>query len=467
MSSGKIPSSLLIHETASIEEAFVHLNENTMGIVFVRDNACRIVGCVTDGDIRRQLLVKDDISAPVGLFMNRDFQSAPASAKREHILKLLDHRVHVLPILDEQGRLLRICRRDDLLAERERDVLSRARAPARISFGGGGTDLTHFFVDQGGMVINTTIAKYAHASLRWRDDDRIRIYSHDLRCQVEAQNLSELPLKDRMGLIHSAISLIRPERGFELEVAADFPIGSGLGGSAAVTTAIIGCFNEFRTDPWTRHQIAEMAFQSERLILDIAGGWQDQYATTFGGFNFMEFTADENVIVPLRLDSHVQRELEACFILCHTGRNHHSGRIHFDQKARMKSSPEAVAAAQRQKEITAQMHRALLRGEVHHYGRLLHEAWQAKRQFSELISDDETDRIYEHALANGAEGGKLLGAGGGGYFLFFAPPFARYRLVNALADLGYETERLMLDGDGLRSWKTRVPQAQGCSDMDF
>src|SRR6185437_11988134 len=128
-------------------------------------------------------------------------------------------------------------------------------------------------------------------------------------------DLSGLPLDTKTGLINSVVSLIRPRSGFELEVAADFPVGSGLGGSAAVTAAIIGCFNEFRTDPWTRRQIAEMAFQSERLMLNIAGGWQDQYATTFGGFNFMEFTADENLIVPLRLEPSTVRELEACFLL--------------------------------------------------------------------------------------------------------------------------------------------------------
>lgn len=453
-----VPEDIVIAENASIQEVFHKLNANRRGIVFVRDGQSRVVGCLTDGDIRRHLLEDSDLSAPITGFINRNFVHAPASAPREQILKLLDHRVHAVPVLDGEGRLVRVCTRDEFHLQEEAETFARARAPARISFAGGGTDLTHFFTKEGGVVINATIAKYAHATLRWRTDSRIRIYSHDLQVEVEADDLSGLALDGKTGLINAVVSLIRPDSGFELEVAADFPVGSGLGGSAAVTAAIIGCFNAFRTDPWTRHQVAEMAFQSERLMLNIAGGWQDQYATTFGGFNFMEFSAGENVIVPLRLEDRTMRELEACFVLCHTGKGHHSGKIHTDQKARMQASPDAARAAQRQKELTAQMHRALLRGEVHEYGHLLHEAWMAKRQFSSLISDSETDRIYNHAIANGAEGGKILGAGGGGYFLFFAPPFARYRLVNALREIGYESERLMLDADGLQSWKMRVPR---------
>lgn len=458
-----VSEDLLVSEQTSIAEAFVKLNANKKGIVFVLDAQQRVVGCATDGDIRRQLLVSSDLGTPLSIFMNRGFVRVAIGAPREQVLKLLDNGIHVVPMLDGDGRLANVCTRDQFHLQDEDETFARARAPARISFGGGGTDLTHFFLDQGGVVINTTIAKYAHATLRWRKDGCIRIYSHDLRASVEAESLSELKREAKLGLINSVVQLIRPHAGFDLEVASDFPVGSGLGGSAAVTAAVIGCFNEFRTDPWSRHQIAEMAFQSERLMLNIAGGWQDQYATTFGGFNFMEFTATENVIVPLRLEARTLRELEECFILCHTGKAHDSGAIHVDQKARMRASPDAARAAQRQKDITAEMHRSLLRGEVHCYGRLLHEAWQAKRQFSDLISDSETDRIYAHAVANGADGGKILGAGGGGYFLFFVPPFSRYRLINALADIGYESERLILDGDGLQSWKMRVPRSvQGC-----
>jgi D-glycero-alpha-D-manno-heptose-7-phosphate kinase len=175
-----LPPHILLGKSSTIEEAFHSLNKNEMGIVFISDDSGRVAGCITDGDIRRQLLVKDDISVAVSHFMNREFQFAHEAASREHILKLLDHRVHVLPILDDEGRLVRIYRRDDFRLQEEMEVFARARAPARISFGGGGSDVTHYFFDRGGVVVSAAIAKYAHATLRRRADGSVRIHSHDL-----------------------------------------------------------------------------------------------------------------------------------------------------------------------------------------------------------------------------------------------------------------------------------------------
>lgn len=394
--------------------------------------------------------------------MNTNFVWARAGTSREQILKLLDHRVHLVPILDDQRRLVDVCSRDEFAPDKESEVFARCRAPARITFGGGGTDLTHFFVDQGGEVINVTINKYAHATLRKRSDSSIRIYSNDLKQSVEAASLSDLKLDGTLDLLISVVKLMQPTFGFEMEVAADYPVGSGLGGSAAVAAAVIGCFNEFRSDPWDRHQISEMSFQAERLILSIPGGWQDQYATVFGGFNYMEFTADHNVILPLRLDQKTVAELEESLLLCYTGRSHDSGAIHRDQRARL-AAPESDGSdiGSKKKELVLEMKRKLLRGDVYGYGRLLHEAWLLKKQDSPMIADGEIDQIYSHAIANGALGGKLLGAGGGGYFLFFVPPFQQYRVVDALSEHGYRCERIMFDEFGLRSWKTRIGDLPG------
>lgn len=448
-----------IRASASIQEAFEYLNANQMGVVFAVDESARVIGCVTDGDIRRYLLKHNNLGAPLVEFMNREFVWARADSAREQILKLLDQRVHVVPLLDARGRLTDVCSREGYRPDAEGEMFSRARAPSRIGFGGGGTDLTHYFVDQGGVVINAAICKYAHAALRKRPDAGIRIYSHDLRKRIEAPSLAELErgLDGEMKLIISVVRLIQPSFGFEMEVAADFPVGSGLGGSAAVAAAVIGCFNEFRADPWDRHQIAEMAFQAERLILSIPGGWQDQYATVFGGFNYMEFTADHNSILPLRLEPRTVAELEESIVLCYSGRPHDSGVIHRDQKARtVAAGRKASSSADRKKSLALEMKRRLLRGDVYGYGRLLHEAWQIKRQDSPLVSDAALDSLYDHAIANGAIGGKLLGAGGGGYFLFFVPPFERYRLYDALAARGLRCERVLFEESGVRSWKTRL-----------
>jgi D-glycero-alpha-D-manno-heptose-7-phosphate kinase len=449
-----------IAETETIEEAFRRLNVNMLGILFAQDAGGRVVGAVTDGDIRRKLLGGITIRDQVATCVNRNFVWAPAGGPREQILKLLDQRVHVVPILDAEGRLVDVFSRDLFSLSDESEVFARARSPVRISFSGGGTDLTHYFVDNdGGSVINATIAMYAHATLRRRNDNRIRIYSHDFRCTVEADDLKQLGSDGDLALIKSVIRLIKPTYGFDLDVSADFPVGSGLGGSAVVSSAIIGCFNEFRSDQWDRHEIAEMAFQAERLMLNIPGGWQDQYATVFGGFNHMEFSSEHNTIVPLRIDPNIIAELEESLVLCYTGFNHDSGAVHRDQKAQHQTS-DAVAAAARQKEVTREIRHHLLRGQLLDCGRLIDEAWHAKRRLSSKISSTELDAIYDLAKANGAVGGKLLGAGGGGYFIFFVRPFERYPLIRVLEDNGLRCSRIAFEENGLRTWKSRIPVAR-------
>src|SRR6185437_10477216 len=147
---------LVVAPTTSIEDVFRCLNKNKKGIVFIGDRNGRILGCVTDGDIRRQLLVKNDLSVAVSTFMNQEFVRVPSTASRENILKLLDHGTRIVPVLDSDGRLLQICSRDDFRLQDSSEFFSRARAPARISFGGGGSDLTQYFLDQGGAVISGT-----------------------------------------------------------------------------------------------------------------------------------------------------------------------------------------------------------------------------------------------------------------------------------------------------------------------
>jgi D-glycero-alpha-D-manno-heptose-7-phosphate kinase len=461
-------SHLTIAESDTIEQAFQRLNTNMLGILFARDSEGRVIGAITDGDIRRQLLTGISIQGEVANCINRNFVWARAGAPREQILKLLDQRVHVVPILDADGRLVDVFSRDLFNLGEESEVFARARSPVRISFSGGGTDLTHYFVDNdGGSVINATIAMYAHATLRRRADDRIRIYSHDFRCTVEADNLAALGNEGELALIKSVIRLIQPAYGFDLDVSADFPVGSGLGGSAVVSSAIIGCFNEFRSDRWDRHEIAEMAFQAERLMLNIPGGWQDQYATVFGGFNHMEFSSEQNTIVPLRLEPNIVAELEESLVMCYTGANHDSGSIHRDQKDQHETSP-AVEAAARQKEVTREIRHHLLRGQLLECGRLIDEAWHAKRHMSSLISSRELDDIYDLAKANGAVGGKLLGAGGGGYFIFFVRPFHRYPLIAALEQKGLSCSRIAFEENGLRTWKSRIPKgADGVAARDW
>ncbi len=445
----------LIPESATLREALSHIDANHHGMVMAVDAFGRVVGLATDGDIRRELLNGRTLDDRITTCINAEFIFDNPTPSREALLKKLDHRIRVIPLLDADRRLVGVVSRDHLPVRAEEAVFARARSPVRISFGGGGSDLTHFFSDQDGAVINTAISLYSHATLRVRDDEKITIHSMDLKESLEADSLKHaLAKKDRFGLIKALLKAVQPDFGFDLYLHSDFPMNSGLGGSAAVAAAVLGCFNQFRLDQWDLHELAELAFQAERLHLGVAGGWQDQYATVFGGFNFMEFRMEQNIVHPLRIHPDILIELEESLVLCDTGTTHDSGDIHEDQRRQM-ADQSVRQHVNTNVELSYRIRNQLLRGKLTDFGHSLHDAWQFKRQFSSKISTSRLDRIYEEARAHGALGGKLLGAGGGGFFLFYVSPFKKHELMQHLQASGLQVRPFRFEQEGLRAWKVR------------
>lgn len=448
-------NNFLISANATLRDALLLIEANHHGIILTTNQLGAVVGLATDGDIRRKLLEGVSLDEPIAASANTAFMWATRDTPREMLLKKLDHRIKVIPILDADRKLIGIVSRDHLPVQAEEPVYARARSPVRISFGGGGSDLTPYFAGESGAVINTAISLYSHATLRLRDDEKIFIRSRDIGETLCADNLeSALQQKGRFGLIQSLLKAIHPDFGFELYLHSDFPMNSGLGGSAVVSAAVLGCFNQFRRDQWDLHELAELAYQAERLYLGVAGGWQDQYATVFGGFNFMEFRMDQNIVHPLRIHMATLLELEESLILCDTGTTHDSGDIHQDQRQQMQKE-HIHQQVKSNVELTYRMRNQLLRGKLLQFGQSLHEAWQFKRQLSSKISTARFDQIYESALSNGAVGGKLLGAGGGGFFLFYVPPFRKHDLMTNLEQSGLKIQPFRFEPEGLRAWTAR------------
>ena len=445
----------VISENVSIKEALKKIDENQHGFVFTIDEGDKVTGLATDGDIRRALIDGIALDDNILNCTNSDFLWASVDSPREQLIKQLDSHIQFIPILDSARRLTYIVSNDYLPLTDEQDVYIRARAPVRMSFGGGGSDLTHYFKASSGAVINVAISIYSHGVMAVRSDAKIIIRSHDLGATLKANNLDEALLQQGpFGLIQSILHVVQPTFGFELSLNSDFPVGSGLGGSATLSAVVLGCFNKVRRDPWNQYELAEIAFQAERLHLGIVGGWQDQYASVFGGFNFIEFHADENIVNPIRVHPDVVSELEASLVLCDTGIDHHSGNIHEDQKNTMSSAAikEMVAANVK---LTYTLRNHLFRGNLEKFGECLDTAWQLKRNFSKMISNDHLDDIYNGALANGALGGKLLGAGGGGYFIFYVRPFEKFRLLDYLKSKNLTVQKFRFEPDGLKTWSSR------------
>src|SRR5215207_2481210 len=335
--------------------------------------------------------------------------------------------------------------------------LFRAKAPLRVSFAGGGTDVAPFPEQEGGLVLSATIDRWAHGTLRPRQDKRITLESLDLGVALSYGADDEVAYDGQLDLVKAAVRRVadmEEARGFDLFLHTSAPPGSGLGASSALMVALIGVLKDHHHLSLTVYEIAELAYRVEREDLALKGGLQDQYAATFGGFNYIEFHPDGGVLVnPLRVNPATVWELESNLLLCFTGATRASDHIIDDQTSRYVERDEATVAGLRmQKELAGAMKDALLRGRLSDFGHLLGEAWSHKKRMSDRISNPAIDEAYEDAIKQGALGGKVTGAGGGGFMLFYCDVGTRHRVAAALERRGLQPTDFSFDHDGLITW---------------
>jgi D-glycero-alpha-D-manno-heptose-7-phosphate kinase len=334
-------------------------------------------------------------------------------------------------------------------------MVHRAKAPLRVSFAGGGTDVPPFPEREGGLVLSATINRYAYGSLAPREDGNIRVESVDFGVEVTYGADDPLLFDGKLDLVKAAIRKIGDGAGdgYDLFLHANAPPGSGLGSSSAVMVTLIGLLTSRHGLALTDYEIAELAYTLEREDLGIKGGLQDQYAATFGGFNFIEFEGDHVIVNPLRIPGDVIHELEHNMLLAYTGRTRQGDHIIDDQTKRFEGGDEgALEGLRKQKELAVEMKNALLRRRVEDFGELLGAAWQFKKQMSPRISTDFIDEAYDEAMKHGALGGKVTGAGGGGYMLFFCPFHRKHRVADRLIAMGASVDEFEFTFDGLTTW---------------
>ena len=338
----------------------------------------------------------------------------------------------------------------------------RARAPLRLSFCGGGTDVTPYPEEHGGMVLSATINQYAYASLRPRRDSRFTIASLDFDAVAKYDHPRRLKVEGKLGLIKAVVKALKVRKGADLWVHSDAPPGSGLGSSSTLVVALIGVLNEWSKHQVSGYEIAELAYRIERVDLALAGGRQDQYAAAFGGFNLIEFAADSTLVNPLRIRDDVIRELEYRLLLCYMGQTRQSGRIIERQMSSYKKGrTPTVEGLHHLKARTLEMKRALLLGDVDGMGELLHQAWEDKKQLDEAITTPHVDALYRLARKEGAIGGKMPGAGGGGYFMLLTRFDRKHRVAAALEKHGGQVVPFQFERRGLTTWSSAARGARG------
>ncbi len=334
-------------------------------------------------------------------------------------------------------------------------MIIKSRAPVRISYGGGGTDVSPYTEDHGGVALNVTINKYVSGSLELSPDNRIILHSYDYNKTICLDNGDELKYNNELDLLKAVVKHShKSKKGLKMKLASDVPPRSGLGGSATAFVAALGLFNHLKdSNKFTPYELAEFAYKLERRELRIPGGRQDQYAASFGGLNFIEFKGDDFVrVTPLNLKRDYMLELEENTLLFRVPPRKKTDDILADQKKNLKTG-KSLSSMHRNKEIAYKMKDALYAGDFQCFGGLLHEAWETKKQFSSLISNPMIDKLYNTAIKNGALGGKITGAGGGGHMIFFCDSDKKRDVMKSLTKMGARPVSFSFNFEGLETWE--------------
>jgi D-glycero-alpha-D-manno-heptose-7-phosphate kinase len=337
-----------------------------------------------------------------------------------------------------------------------RKTIIRAKAPLRLSFVGGGTDLPHYYEQHGGAVLSSTINRFSNVTLYPRQDNEVHVRSLDLDYSVRYR-ADETPSYDGFcDLAKAAIRRLGADLGFELDIHTEAPPGSGLGGSSAVTAAVIGALGEYSGLVLDQYELAELNYTIERTDLSISGGKQDQYATTFGGFNLIEFYKDRVLVTPLRIPRDVLNDLTCHLMLCYTGRIRPAmGLIDTQVRYYKEGRQTTMQGMKRLHEMAYEMKEALLKGQLKRFGDLLDEAALNKSRMNPHVSDAGLDELCELAKKHGATAGKLCGAGGGGYMMLFVTGQRRLEVRKALEHAGCQFADFAFDNDGLQVWRSQ------------
>lgn len=337
--------------------------------------------------------------------------------------------------------------------------LIRSKSPLRLGLAGGGTDVSPYSDIYNGAILNATINLYAFTTIEPLSNGKIILESIDRKESEVWDASTELPINGKLELVKGVYNRIvrdyvKAPLSFKLTTYVDAPAGSGLGTSSSLVVSIVSAFAEWLGLPLGEYELAHLAYEIERTDLNMSGGKQDQYAAAFGGVNFMEFGKDKVIVNPLRIKSEYLAELTNNLILYYTGTSRLSSRIIEMQQVNVQQgNSKSVDAMHKLKEQSIMMKEALLRGQIDEIGRILHFGWEYKKQMAQEISNPLIDEIYEAALKSGATGGKISGAGGGGFMFFYCPGTTRYAIIERLAEFGGECRQFQFVKDGAVSWK--------------
>ena len=339
-------------------------------------------------------------------------------------------------------------------------MVVRSKAPLRLGLAGGGSDVSPYSDLYGGIILNATINLYAYCTIEETNDDKITIESYDGDCFESYPLKRELNIDGKASLLKGSYNRVMrvfnlPLKACKITTYNDAPAGSGLGTSSTMVVAILKAFVEWHSLPLGDYEIARLAYEIERKDLQLSGGKQDQYAAAFGGFNYMEFLKDDMVIVnPLKVKRWILDELEASIVLYFTGRSRSSAAIIDEQKKNTSSGDtKSIEAMHRIKQGAVEMKLAVLKGDMKEFARILGQGWEDKKKMAGAITNPVIEEAFAVATKAGALAGKVSGAGGGGFIMFFVEPTKKKSVIDALKQLDGFTLNFNFTDGGAHGWK--------------
>lgn len=331
-------------------------------------------------------------------------------------------------------------------------MIYRSKAPLRLCFSGEGTDVSPFPEEHGGFVLSASIDKFVYSTLIPTEEKSIEVTSLDYDIIAKYMTERDLRYDGELDIVKAVIKKMKAESGmFSIYIHSDAPPGSGLGSSSATTVSIAGLFKDFQNLPMTEYELAELTYDIERRQLGIKGGKQDHYISIFGGFNYIEFSGDSVIVNPLKIEMSTINELQYHLLLCFTGKIKLHEKIIERQIERYLENKDTL---ERIKNITGDMKNALLVGDLDKFGELMDESWNYKKKLAKGISNKDIDKMYDTAMANGAIGGKIMGAGGGGFMLLYCEFDKKHKVAEKLEKLGAQITEFDFELRGLQTWKT-------------
>ncbi len=341
-------------------------------------------------------------------------------------------------------------------------MLVRARAPMRLGLAGGGSDVSPFCDIHGGYVLNATVDRYAYAVLKESHDGLVHFRSTDKgqSCRLDLAPFIELngDLNLHRAVYNEIVNNFNNQQPLSIELTTfvDAPIGSGLGSSSTLVVVMIKAFAEYLNLALDDYAIASIAYKVERIDCGLKGGRQDQYSAAFGGFNFIEFYQDRTVVNPLRIKDWVVCELEASMLLFYTGLSRESSNIIADQSENVIAGKmDVVKAMQGIKAEALSMKESLIRGDFVGMMESMRTGWEDKKRTARTVSNEYIDCVYDTAMKNGALAGKVSGAGGGGFMMFFVPTEKRAKLISALGQFDGYVSNCHFSDKGAHAWIVR------------